>query len=174
MDDAVPFGSGVYFICLALLLAGRGADFFSTWLATPHLVLEANPIAKKLGWRWGSLVNLALCVAFAQWPLPAIIIATTSALVASRNLQNAWLMRTMGEENYRQWMSVRVAETSRRLFLLCLFGQVTLTGAVGGALVWFAGGDIGVTGIGMGIVAYAAAVLVYTLISVWRRRRDTG
>ena len=28
-------------------------DFLSTWVATPNLVLEGNPIAKKLGWRWG-------------------------------------------------------------------------------------------------------------------------
>ena len=174
MDDAVPFGSQAYFLWLALLLAGRGADFFSTWLATPHLVLEANPIARKLGWRWGSAANVALCGVFAQWPLPAIIIATTSALVAAHNFKNAWIMRTMREQAYRLWMSERMRETPLALFLLCLSGHVVLTGAVGGALIWISAGDIGPLGIGTGIVGYAIAVLVYTLISVWRRRPRAG
>ena len=174
MEDAVPFGSRAYIACFALLIGGRGADFFSTWLATPNLLLEANPIAKKLGWRWGIPVNFALCVGFAHYPLPAIIITTTSALVASRNLQHAWLMRSMGEEAYRAWMGERLAEAPRGLFVLCLLGQVALTGAVGGALMFFSTGDIGVLGIGMGILGYALAVLVFTLISMWRRQRAAG
>ena len=174
MDDAVPFGSQAYFLCLALLLAGRGADFFSTWLATPHLVLEANPIARKLGWRWGSAANVALCGVFAQWPLPAIIITTTSTLVAAHNFKNAWIMRTLGEQPYRLWMSERMRETPFALFLLCLTGHVALTGVVGGAVVWLSAGNIGLMGIGLGIVGYAIAFLVYTLISVWRRRRRAG
>ena len=44
-----------------LLLLARGVDFCSTWVATPNLVLEGNPIAKKLGWRWGILLNFASC-----------------------------------------------------------------------------------------------------------------
>jgi hypothetical protein len=101
MGDAVPFGSRLYLIFLLLLFLSRGMDFLSTWVATPNLVLEANPIARKLGWRWGIPVNFALCVAFAWWPLPSIIISTTSLLVASRNFQSAWLMRTAGEDDYR-------------------------------------------------------------------------
>ena len=31
-----------------------------------ELVLEANPLAKKLGWRWGIPVNGVLCFAFAR------------------------------------------------------------------------------------------------------------
>ena len=49
MDDFIPFDSQEYFMLLALLLFARGMDFLSTWVATPHLVLEGNPIAKWLG-----------------------------------------------------------------------------------------------------------------------------
>lgn len=174
MDDAVPFGGRAYWVCLALLVAGRGVDFFSTWLATPNLLLEANPIAKKLGWRWGIPVNLVLCGVFARYPLPAIIITTTSALVAAHNFKSAWLMRSMGEEAYRQWMSERISETPIGLFLLCLFGQAALPGLLGVALVFFSANDAGVLGIGMGMVGYALAVIVFTLISLWRRRRVAG
>ena len=57
MEDSVPFASREYFIFLVVLMVSRGADFLSTWVATPHLVLEGNPIAKKLGWRLGILLK---------------------------------------------------------------------------------------------------------------------
>jgi len=103
MDEPVLFGSGLYLLHVGLLVMARGADFLSTWIATPNLVLEANPIAKMLRWRWGLVINILLCFIFAFWPLPAIIISTTSALVAARNFQVAWLMYAAGEENYRLW-----------------------------------------------------------------------
>ena len=81
MDDFVPFGSKAYLVMLAALVCGRGMDILSTWVATPNLELEGNPIAKLLGWRWGLPVNFLFCVALAFWPLPAIILATTSLLV---------------------------------------------------------------------------------------------
>ncbi len=70
MDDFVPFGSTSYLLMLATLIVGRGMDVLSTWVATPNLVLEGNPIAKLLGWRWGLPVNLVFCLALAFWPLP--------------------------------------------------------------------------------------------------------
>src|SRR5512137_305552 len=111
MEDFVPFGSRTYALMFLLMLFSRGMDFLSTWVATPNMVLEGNPIAKKLGWRWGIIVNLALCVLFGFWPLPAMVISTTSLLVAARNFQSAWLMRSMGEQNYRDWYVARVQET---------------------------------------------------------------
>ena len=174
MADAVSFGSREYLVFLSLLLFSRAADFFSTWVATPNLVLEANPIARKLGWRWGIPVNFALCVGFAGWPLPAIIISTTSVLVAARNFQAAWLMRTTGEREYGDWMSDRMRETPFGLFLFCLFAQTLLVGGVGAALLAFCGNYLVPLGVGMGIIAYALAIFIYTLISVWRRRGVAG
>ena len=46
MDDPVSFGSRGYLLMLGLLVFGRGMDFLSTWIATPNLALEGNPIAK--------------------------------------------------------------------------------------------------------------------------------
>ena len=102
-----------------------------------ELPLEGNPIAKKLGWKWGIPLNVALCFGFAFWPLPAIVISTTSVLVAARNFQSAWLMRSMGEQLYRDWHVERVQETSITLYLYCLFAQTALTGGVGVAVIGF-------------------------------------
>ena len=72
MEDFVSFGTRTHALLFLMLLVARGMDFLSTWVATPNMVLEGNPIAKKLGWHWGIPVNFALCFIFAFWPLPAI------------------------------------------------------------------------------------------------------
>src|SRR5882762_9599511 len=130
MEDLIPLGSRLYWFLLLLLVLSRGADFFSTWVATPNLVLEGNPIAKRLGWKGGLVANVVLCVTFAMWPLSAIAIATTSVLVAARNFQSAWLMRTLGEEAYRDWYIEHLQQTGLPLYLLCLAGQTLPTALV--------------------------------------------
>jgi len=174
MEDFVRFGSAEYVALLGLLLGMRGADFLSTWVATPHLVLEGNPLARKLGWRWGALVNVAVCLIFAAWPLSALVIATTSALVAARNFQSAWLMRTLGEEQYRDWYIQRLRETPLPLYLFCLLGQTLLVAAVGASLMLFYGNRLVPFAVGLGIVAYAIAVVFYTSLALWRIRRSGG
>jgi hypothetical protein len=175
MEEIVPFASAAYFAALGLLVFARGMDFLSTWIATPHLVLEGNPIAKKLGWKWGAVVNAGMCGAFAFWPLPAIVISTTSVMVAARNFQQAWLMRLLGEEFYRDWHVARLRETRISIYLLCLFAQTGLVAGVGGGLIYFSQpASLAPMAIGLGIVAYAAAVAIYTLLSVWRMRRAMG
>ena len=174
MADFVPFASGNYLLLLGLLLFARGMDFLSTWVATPNLVLEGNPLAKKLGWKWGVPLNVVLSLAFASWPLPAIVISTSSVLVAARNFQQAWLMRSLGEEVYRAWHVARLQETRISLYLLCLLGQTALTVVVGAALIWSSPDAFVAMAIGLGIIAYAGAVAFYTLLSVWRIRRSMG
>ena len=173
MQDFVPFGSRVYVLLVLLLISARGMDILSTWVATPNLVLEGNPIAKRLGWKWGIPINLALCFGLAYWPLPAMVISTTSVLVAARNFQSAWLMRSLGEQLYREWHIERVQETSITLYLFCLFGQTVLTGIVGLAVLYFSDGEREpvLMAIGLGIVAYAVAVAFFTVLGILRLRR---
>jgi hypothetical protein len=179
MEETVPFASKWYFLMLALLLFSRGVDFLSTWIATPNLVLEGNPIAKKLGWTWGLLVNVAVVFLLAMWPVAAIVVSTASVMVAARNFQSAWLMRTLGEHSYRDWHVERVQETRISVYLFCLFGNTLLTAGVGFAIILFSRTETGELplvpmSIGMGIVSYAVAVVFYTLLAIWRLRRAMG
>jgi len=171
MEEFVAFGGRTYALMFLLMLFSRGMDFLSTWVATPNMVLEGNPIAKKLGWKWGIAVNLALCFLFGFWPLPAMVISTTSLLVAARNFQSAWLMRTMGEQDYRDWYLARIQETRITLYLLCLAGNTLLTAAVGAGVIYFGENSLVIVAIGLGVVAYAGTVAFYTLLAVWRMRR---
>jgi hypothetical protein len=172
--DALAFGSSPYLRMMGLLLFGRGADFFSTWVATPNLVLEGNPLAKKLGWRLGTLVNLALCVGLAFWPATALAAVTASLLVAAHNFHLAWLMRSMGEDAFRHWFLDRMAETRLPLYLTCLLGETGATALIGAGLLYWSPEDSRPFAIGCGIVAYALIVLFYTSLSLWRLRRHAG
>jgi hypothetical protein len=173
IDDPASFGSREYFLYLALLIFARGMDFLSTWIATPNLVLEGNPLAKKLGWKWGLLINVVLVFTVALWPLSAIIVATASVLVAARNFQSAWLMHSLGEEIYRDWHLQRIRETRVTLYLFCLAGNTLLTAAVGATLIYFSRLQLVPFAIGMGMMTYALAVTFYSLLAIWRIHRST-
>jgi len=171
MSDFFIFGSTGYWLMLLALLFARGMDMLSTRIATPNLVLEGNPIAKMLGWTWGIPVNVGICLIMAFWPLPSIVLSTTSILVAARNFQSAWLMRSMGEEAYRDWHVARIQETPVTLFLLCLAGNTALFVIIGVLIIVFSKMDVVLFGIGAGVVAYGGAVAFYTLLALWRLRR---
>ena len=170
MDELVPFASKAYWITLALVFFARAMDFLSTYVATPNLVLEGNPIAKWLGWKGGIALNIGLAFLFAFWPLPAVVIVTTSLLVAARNLQSAWLLRSMGEENYRAWMIQRMCAANIPTVVLCIVGQSFFFALIGAALMSDPRRVLSL-GIGMGMLTYALAVLLYSLLSVFRLRR---
>ena len=168
--QSVPFGAYEYNIMLGALLFGRGADILSTWVATPNLMLEANPLARLLGWRWGLVFNLALCFSLACFPLPAVVVVTTSLLVAARNFKTAWLMRAMGEERYLVFMLNQVNTVNRRLYVFCLLAEGLLTAIVGVVVAYYSKVPSIPLGIGGGIVAYAVAVVFYSCLSLWRSR----
>jgi hypothetical protein len=171
IDPIIPWQSKEYLVLLGILILARGMDFLSTWIATPNLVLEANPIARKLGWKGGLVANALVCAGFATWPLATIIIATTSVLVAARNFQSAWLMRFMGEHEYQYFMAEQIRRVPVRLYLLCLLGQTGLIALVGLGLLAYCHFYPVPFGIGIGMLAYALAVSIYTSLSFWRIRR---
>lgn len=172
MDELVPFGGPEYFGLLALLLIARGMDFLSTWVATPTLALEANPIARWLGWEAGLVVNALLSAGLALWPLPAIAVATTSLLVASRNFQSAWVMRSLGEFEYRAWLRERFAHGAPGLYWICLGAQVALLATVGGGLLAFSELRLVPFAVGTGILIFALAILIFNALAARRLRRD--
>jgi hypothetical protein len=91
--------------------------------------------------------------------------------VAARNFQSAWLMRSLGEEGYRDWHIERIQETRVTLYLFCLAGNTLLTAGVGAAVIYFSDLAVVPASIGIGIIGYAGAVAFYTLLGVWRLRR---
>lgn len=160
-----------YALLFLLLIVSRGMDLLSTWVATPNLVLESNPLAKTLGWKWSIPFSFVPCFVLALWSLPAIMVGTASVLVAARNFHNAWLTRSMGEHRYFAWYTQQAREAPVTTFLWCLFGETVLTASVGVAIIYFSNPPLVLVGIGAGIVVYAIAVAFYSLLAAWRLRR---
>ncbi|MFT4587685.1 MAG: hypothetical protein ACI8QF_001780 [Limisphaerales bacterium] len=171
MTELIPFGGSDYWVLLGVLALARVADFLSTWIATPSLAMEANPFARWLGWKWGILFNLTLCVGIALWPFGSIVLSTASVLVASRNFQSAWLIRAMGEQNYATMIAVEGGKAGRGLYAFCMLSQAALVALVGAAVIYFSRRDLIQISIGGGIVAYGFIVGFYSLLSVWQIRR---
>ena len=171
-NEFVSFGSRSWWGYALLILAGRACDLGSTYLATPDLKLEGNPIARRLGWRGGILLSLATAVIFGTWPLIAISVTTTSALVAGRNFQHAWLMRSMGEAAYQTMFSEQVWRSPRWLVLGCHWAEALLAALPGIALlIW--GEDTRVSlGIGLGLTAYGGAVAGFSTWVLWHQGQD--
>lgn len=168
VDEWVKPGSLVWWLGCAGMVLGRGADMVSTWIATPRLELEGNPIARLLGWRWGVILNILVLPVVACWPMLAVSLSTTSALVAARNLQQAWLIRSMGESNYRYWLAGRIIESNRGVVLSCHLGEGILVGGVGMVLMLMGPMHLVSFGIGLGLFAYGFVVAIFTIWSFLR------
>ena len=169
IDHFVAFGSVVWMKFAGLVIAGRGLDLGSTFAGTPKLLMEGSPMARRIGWKYGIPLNLVAGLASACWPLLAISLATMSTFVAARNLQNAWIMRSMGEEHYRAWLARRIAEAPRWTPYACYLGEALLAGTVGATLLAFADYRLVPCGIGTGILIYGAAIGFFTSLELFRR-----
>ncbi|MCZ6598439.1 MAG: hypothetical protein O7B99_12425 [Planctomycetota bacterium] len=87
-----------HFLCIVILI-GRIGDIGSTWLVTPRLKLEANPIVRKLRWPF-AFATLALCLVPYWNTTAALPLAVVFLLVTAQNLSGAWLARALGEDRY--------------------------------------------------------------------------
>jgi hypothetical protein len=160
-------------LCVMVLISRLG-DVVSTRLATRTLKLEANPIARRLGW-WFIVATLALCLV-PYWSVGlGVMIFVMSSFVAASNTGKLWAIRALGEEEYRRHL-LRVVRKTRPLYALSAI-------AVSAAFVLL----VGVTQIllgagptewgywfGMGIVGLALALFIHGSLGYLRMYREAG
>jgi hypothetical protein len=162
-----------HFLAAALLLA-RLADIGSTRLATPNLRLEMNPLARKLGWPF-AWATLGLCVLpyVADWgsavALPVIVM---SLFVSASNLSRAWVMRSVGEEEYLAFMRGAFARARPRL----VYGSIAVSGALTASaglllMLFYPDPEAWAHDFALGIVLYAAALVLHSTVHARRMFR---
>src|SRR5437773_11506825 len=83
----------------ALIFISRLGDIGSTYLITPKLKLETNPIVRKLGW-WFAIATLAVCLVPYYSTAMAIIVLVPSLMVSAANAGKIWVARAFGEGAY--------------------------------------------------------------------------
>jgi hypothetical protein len=149
-------------VLFALILVSRLGDIGSTYLVTPSLRLEANPIAKRLGWRFAVLSLLVSFIAYLN-TAAGVMVLTPSLLVSSSNIAKAWMVRAMGEEEFarlllglarRSRLSHAVGGVVASASFILLLGAVTMLLCFDPARNWG-------YWIGVGITMYGVVVGLY-------------
>ena len=98
-------------VLAALILVARLGDIGTTYLVTPTMQLEANPIARRLGWPFAIGTLLVFLVPYFS-PEAGVAILMPSLLVSASNAGRVWTARTLGEAEYKALL-MRVARQSR-------------------------------------------------------------
>jgi hypothetical protein len=154
-----------HFLCVALLIAKLG-DNISTRLVSPTLKLEANPIARKLGWGF-AWFTLILCLVPYVSTAAAVALITTVLLVAASNFGKVWLARTLGEEETQRLMLSIVRRSRLSSALWPLAASMVFMAGVGGLLLMFYPDPHTDWGfwIGTGVILYACLMSFYGTVA---------
>jgi len=156
----------IYFL---LCVSSRGLDFISTYMVTPNLKLEANLIAKKLGWRIMGILNLCLCFFSAYSLETTVIICTVSLLVTGNNFGRGLITRGLGEEKSRQIYNDALLNLSVSVILIFTLSYGFVYIILGIVILYFTNSSI-VYHIANGIIIFGIAVIVHMNISIFRKR----
>lgn len=117
-------------VLCALLLIGRLGDVISTRLGTPTLRLESNPIARRFG--WGFIVaTIGFCVVPYFSIELGIIITVMSLWVSADNIGRVWLLRSIGEPEYAEFVQRAVDRGTLSTALLMVFAKALFILAMG-------------------------------------------
>jgi hypothetical protein len=157
----------------ALVLLSRLADVISTYLVSPTLALEANPLARRGGWPF-ALSTLLVCLLPYYSTATGVVALTVSMLVAGSNLSRCWVARALGEAEYRA-MFVRAASRGERHWSIVLVLASSLCPAIVGLLLmWLSSPNEWGYWFGTGILLYGAAIAVYGTAFVVRLFREVS
>jgi hypothetical protein len=151
----------------ALTLLSRLGDLVSTWVASPTLRLEANPVVRRFGWKFGLLTLLLALVPYYNTSI-GVIVLTSSFLVTSSNLAGGWMMRALGEDEM-QALLLRVARrSSLRSALTFVWASAAAVGIVGVLLSWLSAPEEWGHYFGWGILVFALAKLLHGSLAMVR------
>ena len=160
---------------VAAMAVARLLDFLSTWIVTPKLELEANPLMRRLRWGRMALINVPLLgLPFLHAGL-AITFIVTSLLAAGSNFIGGALAKGMGE---RRQLESQV----RALREIGLLGALTLN-STGALIICLGGGFLMALAErvenhawwgGLGVVMFGLVGLVHYNIAILRLSRKAG
>jgi len=156
-----------------LLLLSRIGDIGSTYLITPTLKLEANPIVRRLKWRFAIATLLMAVVPY--FSLPAgVTLLITSLLVCASNCSRIWIARTLGETEYHLFL-IRVARRAPVGLSIVFFLLSPLCMALIGGVIWLFYPDLHESWgawIAIGFVMYAVTIALYGSLAFLRLRKE--
>ncbi|HYA28395.1 MAG TPA: hypothetical protein VEI95_06215 [Acidobacteriota bacterium] len=157
-------------VIVGITVCSRIADIWTTYEVTPTLRLEANTVARRFGWRFAIPSILVGLVPYA-WPPLGVIIFTASFLVAAANASKIVMAKALGEEGLAALAQRVILATPPWPGLLFLVSPALFIGALGAAilLLYPEASEWGYY-VGIGMFAYALAILVWYPVRYFRVR----
>jgi hypothetical protein len=155
-------------VLCALLLLSRIGDIGTTYLVTPNLLLEANPIVRKLGWPFALFTLSACLLPYVHIPM-AIAALMMFLLVSASNAGKIWIVRTIGERAYAAFV-LELARKSKLSHALLGLAASTFFVALAGAtiLLFYPSEEEWGFWLGLGVLLYAGAVWFYGTLATIR------
>ncbi len=149
-----------------VILIARVSEALGKHLTNANLSLEANPVARYVGWPvvWGSIV---LCVVPYVHVGAGIATAVLTLLGAGRTFSGIWFARSLGEREVRRIHDEAVARAPAWVKVLSIGAQFVFSSFVGVVLLavtkdrmarWFAAG----------LMLYSLAAALFGALSVFR------
>jgi hypothetical protein len=163
---------GYVHVIAGLAVCSRAADVWTTYLVSPTLKLEANPVARRFGWKFALLTILVGLIAYAAPPM-GVALLTTSFLVAASNASKIVMAKAMGEEQLAAFSRRVTLETPPWPGLLFLVMPAFFIATLGGAILFFypQESEWGYF-FGLGMLAYAGAIFLWYPVRYFRVRAE--
>jgi hypothetical protein len=151
-----------HIFCL-LLLIGRLGDIVSTYIITPKLKLEANPIIRKFKFPF-AFATILICVVPYWNPGFGLALIVASFLISFLNISKMWFLKTLGEDRALK-LYIYVAQNSNlRLPIFLSIIACSFMAAIGLICLLFYphSNDWGFY-FGIGFVGFAVAIQIHTI-----------
>lgn len=172
MEDLLSRGQNFEHLLAILLLLARGGDIGSTYLASPTLRLETNPVIRRFRWPI-AVLSLALCLLPYYNTAMAVMVLAPSLLVSGSNLSRGWVAHAVGEEELLAFLRGAARRISLGKTLGFILGGAAFLALAGGVLLLLSGGeDSWAFWFASGVIVYGAAIGIYGSLFVLRLRRD--
>lgn len=168
MDESQSFK----LILAALILVSRLADIGSTFLASPKLQLESNPVVQR--WKWPYAFLTLFVFVLPYWSVGAgIVVMVASLLVAAANSSKILMSRTLGESEYRALIVATAARADLIPSLIYTLLPALFMAILGWIVMYFYPDPDTELGyyVGLGILGYAMVVAIYGPLTFLRNRR---
>jgi hypothetical protein len=161
----------VHVVAFATLISRLG-DIGTTYLVSPTLRVEANPIARRLGWKYAFATALIALIPYRSIH-GGVIVLTASFLIAASNASEAMLARFMGEENYAALNREAIQKMPflLGLSLLCLPAIFLMMLGLMMLLLFPESSNRWGFDVAAGTMAAAAAILIFYPIRFFSERR---
>jgi len=154
-------------VLFALLLLSRVGDVLSTYLASPNLKLEANPIVRRLRWPFAIVTLFVSFIAYVDTTI-AVILLVPCLLICASNFSKVWMLRTMGEDAYLEMVIGTARRGSLSRAILGVLVSASFTALAGIVLMILSTERTWGYPFGIGIVIFAAAQVYFGVLSYRR------